>query len=129
MSTETLDIYGTLGDDMADFMDAHSVPDISAWVAFQHPCPSAIHTAEQELQKRVLEEAFDDVRKARLMKARNPLADQERRYQDAVAWFCDTSEPDWPFSFQSICASLDLDADVVREQAMREASKVVQKAA
>jgi hypothetical protein len=39
--------------------------------------------------------------------------DKGRIYREAEEWFL-VEEPDWPFSFERICAFLDLDPDSVR---------------
>jgi hypothetical protein len=39
---------------------------------------------------------------------------RRRLFRDAQQWFL-ASAVDWPYSFEAICAELDLDADAVRE--------------
>src|SRR5512140_1705085 len=38
-----------------------------------------------------------------------------RRFEEAKQWLL-AAEPDWPYSFERICAVLDLDANAVRQR-------------
>lgn len=66
-------------------------------------------TPEETLISAVLEDAIDCVRKHRGVQTRRG----QRLFREAADWFC-VEQPDWPFSFERICACLGLDADAVR---------------
>ena len=64
---------------------------------------------EEALITAILEDAIDCVRKHRGAQTRHG----RRLFREAEDWFF-LEQPDWPFSFESICACLGLDADGVR---------------
>ncbi len=64
---------------------------------------------EEALAIAVLEDAISCVRNHRGAQK----GSGQRLFQEAKAWFS-VEEPDWPFSFERICACLGLDADGVR---------------
>ncbi len=64
---------------------------------------------EEALITAVLEDAIDCVRKHRGAQTRQG----RRLFREAQDWFL-LEQPDWPFSFETICACLGLDADSVR---------------
>ncbi len=66
-------------------------------------------TPEEALIVAVLEDAIDCVRKHRGTRSRRGRA----LFQDAENWFV-LEQPEWPFSFERICACLELDPDGVR---------------
>lgn len=69
---------------------------------------------EQRLMMAVLRDAFDCVEKYRF--AAN---DHGRRlFREAERWFL-AKETHWPYSFESICSVLDLDANAVRMRLLR----------
>lgn len=65
---------------------------------------------ERRLMLAVLEEAVLTLLRHRRQPARRP----RRAARDAAHWI-EQSDPSWPFSFESICAALQLDADYVRQ--------------
>lgn len=64
---------------------------------------------ERLLRLAVLERALDDFRS----QTRATNAHGRRLFEEAAQWFAGT-EPDVPFSFENVCAALDLDADLLR---------------
>lgn len=66
---------------------------------------------EQRLMIAVLQEAFECVEKYRFA---TEVRDR-RVFDEARQWFLAT-ESDWPYSFECICAVLDLDANAVRQR-------------
>lgn len=91
--------------------------------AFFEPTDSAVaeyvfkknlREGEQKLMLAVLENAIEDFQK-------HVLADDKRGkelFQDAEEWILETNSPSF-FSFENICAHLDLDPDYVRRGFMR----------
>lgn len=91
--------------------------------AFFEPTDSAVaeyvfkknlREGEQKLMLAVLENAIEDFQK-------HILADDKRGkelFQDAEEWILETNSPSF-FSFENICAHLDLDPDYVRRGFMR----------
>jgi len=68
-------------------------------------------TPERRLRAAVLADAVWCVEKYR-----SPTDARGRRlFRNAKQWLL-AVEPDWPYSFESICAVLDLDADAVRHR-------------
>jgi hypothetical protein len=66
-------------------------------------------TAEHRLMMAVLDGAVRCIEKYRF-----PVDAQGRRlFQEAERWLL-IAEPHWPYSFERICAALDLDANAVR---------------
>lgn len=66
---------------------------------------------EQRLMIAVLHDALDCVEKYRFaMNARG-----RRLFREAAQWFL-VDEAGWPYSFECICATLDLDSNAVRER-------------
>lgn len=65
---------------------------------------------EHRLMRAVLHDALDCLAKYRHVGSRESLA----MFHDAETWFL-CRENEWPYSFESICGVLDLDADAVRE--------------
>ena len=77
----------------------------------QHFNPPQKLLPEQELMMAVLEDAVWCIEKYRL-----PMDGPGRRlFLDAKHWLL-ASEPQWPYSFECICAALDLDAEAVRHR-------------
>ncbi len=74
----------------------------------QQPRRRAV-TPEEALITAVLEDAIDCVRKHRGAQTRQG----RRLFREAQDWFL-LEQPDWPFSFERICACLGLDVDSVR---------------
>jgi hypothetical protein len=64
---------------------------------------------EHRLMLAVLEEALATFRRGLL--SRRPMA--RKAFFDVDAWVRDR-DFDWPFSFENICATLEIDADYVR---------------
>ncbi len=64
---------------------------------------------EEALIAAILEDAIDCVRKHRGARTHRG----QRLFREAADWFF-LEQPDWPFSFEGICACLGLDADGVR---------------
>lgn len=74
----------------------------------QHFNPPQKHAPEQELMMAVLEDAVRCIEKYRF-----PVDGRGRRiFLEAQRWLL-ASEPHWPYSFECICAALDLDAGAV----------------
>lgn len=71
--------------------------------------PRRTLTPEHELMIAVLQDAIDCVAKNRDAKDHRG----RRLFDEATQWFL-AEETDWPYSFESICAVLDLDANAVR---------------
>lgn len=64
-----------------------------------------METPEHRLMIAVLLDALDCIRKHR----------DQRLFDEAKHWFL-ADETEWPYSFEQICAALDLDADDVRRR-------------
>ncbi len=64
---------------------------------------------EEALITAILEDAIDCVRKHRGAQTHH----EQRLFREAADWF-GLDQLDWPFSFESVCACLGLDADGVR---------------
>ena len=77
----------------------------------QHFEPRRTQAPEQRLMIAVLHDALDCIEKYRFVKSRRG----SRYFREAQRWFL-AHEPDWPYSFESICGILDLDADAVRQR-------------
>ena len=77
----------------------------------QHFAPRRIQAPEQRLMIAVLHDAFDCVEKYR----RATGSQGRRLFHEAKQWFL-ADETEWPYSFESICAVLDLDANAVRRR-------------
>lgn len=65
---------------------------------------------EHRLMMAVLHDAIDCLAKYRHGESRESLA----MFHEAENWFL-SRESEWPYSFESICGVLDLDADAVRK--------------
>jgi len=65
---------------------------------------------ERRLMLAVLEEAV-----LTLLRQRRQGSKQARRAVHEAERWIEQTEPSWPFSFESICAALQLDADYVRQ--------------
>ncbi len=77
----------------------------------QHFGTPRLQAPEQRLMIAVLHDAFDCVEKYRCA-----TSSQGRRlFREAKQWFL-ADEIEWPYSFESICAVLDLDANAVRQR-------------
>lgn len=75
----------------------------------QHfPCPKKLKP-EHRLMMGVLDDAVECVRKYRGLG--DPTS--RRLFSEASQWLL-AVEPHWPYSFERICAALDLDAGAVR---------------
>ena len=74
--------------------------------------PSA--SPEQHLMGAVLQQALDDLRLAQSLRGDRQRNHTESWLSDAEEWFAD-HDADWPFSFESICTSLGVDAEAIRE--------------
>ena len=74
----------------------------------QHFNPPQKHAPEQELMMAVLEDAVRCIEKYRF-----PTDGRGRRIFLAAQQWLLTSEPHWPYSFECICAALDIDAGAV----------------
>jgi len=66
---------------------------------------------EQQLMIAVLHDALDCIEKHRFA----THTSGRRLYREAQQWFM-AREAGWPFSFESICSALDLDANAVRQR-------------
>jgi len=66
---------------------------------------------EQRLMVAVLQDALDCVAKYRVADD----AQGQRLFREANQWLL-AAGTDWPYSFESICAVLDLDLDAVRQR-------------
>ena len=66
---------------------------------------------EHRLMMAVLDDAVRCVEKFRC-----PSQDRNRRLFDEAKQWMVAAEPGWPYSFESICAALDLDANAVRQR-------------
>jgi len=64
---------------------------------------------ERRLRCAVFERAVDDFRHH----TRATSASGRQAFDDAAQWFAET-EPAVPFSFENVCAALDVDANLVR---------------
>ena len=73
--------------------------------------PRRKHAPEQRLMIAVLQDALDCVEKYRF--AKDPRG--RRLFDDAKQWML-AAETDWPYSFECICAVLDLNSDAVRQR-------------
>jgi hypothetical protein len=73
--------------------------------------PRRKQAPEQRLMIAVLHDALDCVEKYRCATGTNG----RRLFHEATQWFL-AEETNWPFSFECICAVLDLDSDAVRER-------------
>jgi hypothetical protein len=77
----------------------------------QHFHPPKKLAPEQRLMMAVLDDAVRCVEKYRF-----PVDARGRRlFHEALRWLL-AAEPHWPFSFERICAVLDLDANAVRQR-------------
>ena len=76
----------------------------------QHFGARRMQAPEQRLMIAVLHDALDCVQKYRL--ATDPRG--RRLFDEANHWFL-ASETDWPYSFECICGTLDLDSNAVRQ--------------
>lgn len=74
----------------------------------------ALMTPEIRLCRAILEQALADLERARL----RPPRRRDTKGAAVVRWFR-SADVTWPFSFESICATLGLDADAVRESVLR----------
>ncbi len=77
----------------------------------QHFGPQHRQAPEQRLMIAVLQDALDCVQKHRFAKD----AHRRQAFREARRWFL-AGETDWPYSFECICDTLDLDADAVRRR-------------
>jgi hypothetical protein len=68
-------------------------------------------TAERALVLSVLWQAITDLQKFRFA----PRRRQQRLYMDAYRWV-ESSERGWPYSFVNLCETLNLPAELLREQ-------------
>ncbi len=75
----------------------------------QHFGPQYRQAPEQRLMIAVLQDALDCVQKHRFAKD----AHHRQAFREAKRWFL-AEETDWPYSFERICGTLDLDANAVR---------------
>jgi hypothetical protein len=89
----------------SDVMQPHIV------LPSQHFGPPRQQAPEQRLMTAVLQEALECVEKHRCATDTHGL----RLFHDAKRWFL-ANETDWPYSFESICGVLDLDASAVRHR-------------
>jgi hypothetical protein len=77
----------------------------------QHFNPPKKLAPEQRLMMAVLDDAVRCVEKYRCP----PDARGRRLFREAQQWLL-AEEPHWPYSFERICAALDLDANTVRHR-------------
>ena len=77
----------------------------------QYYGPPRKQTPEQRLMIAVLQEALDCFAKYRFATDMHG----RRLFDEARQWLL-ASEPDWPYSFERICAALDLDSAAVRQR-------------
>ena len=77
----------------------------------QHFGPRRKHAPEQRLMIAVLHDALDCLEKYRFATDR-----RGRRLFDEVTQWLGAKETGWPYSFESICEVLGLDADAVRHR-------------
>jgi hypothetical protein len=64
---------------------------------------------ERKLFAAVLMSAIEDFR----VGLRSPDHDADPAFRKVEAWFFSRDDR-WPFSFENVCAQLDLDADLIR---------------
>lgn len=77
----------------------------------QHFGPHRKQSPEQRLMIAVLHDAIDCIEKFRF--SDDPQG--RRIFHETKQWLV-SSETDWPYSFECICAVLDLDSDAVRQR-------------
>lgn len=75
-----------------------------------HAATSRPPDPERSLMMAVLEDAIDCIDRCRLATYGPP----RRVFEEERRWFLD-EDARWPYSFASICETLDLDANAVRE--------------
>ncbi len=78
----------------------------------QHFGPRRRQAPEQRLMIAVFHDALDCVLKYR----RAANSRDQQLFSEARRWFLADDESSWPYSFEGICAILDLDARAVRQQ-------------
>jgi hypothetical protein len=74
--------------------------------------PRRRRAAEHHLMAAVLLDALACVEKYRFA----TTAHEQRLFREAKQWLLAHDEVTWPYSFESICGALDLDAHAVRER-------------
>jgi len=73
--------------------------------------PQPTQAPEQRLMLDVLHDALDCVEQHRFTTS----LPGSRLFREAQRWFL-CNEPDWPYSFESICAVIGLDSNAVRRR-------------
>lgn len=81
---------------------------VSELAAIVEPAQTPV-TAELRLCQAVLEQAMHDLGRVQRLTPRRRATESAK----LVRWFR-SSDVTWPFSFESICATIGLDADAVR---------------
>ena len=86
----------------------------SGSMAFQLPNPDdpkneSAQAPACRLMLAVLEEALTTFQKG----LNSPVPEQRRRFQEVDCWIA-SSDTDWPFSFENICATLSISPDYIR---------------
>lgn len=99
------DVDRTLGDAPGDVLRPHVILPAQYFIAPQKLSP------EQGLMMAILEDAVRCIDKYRFQTG----AHGRRIFLEAKHWLL-ASEPQWPYSFECICAALDLDAGAVLQR-------------
>lgn len=103
------------------------VPDQMLPVQFRGLCSQGESVSpERELMVAVIQEAVADVQRYRSARSR----EQQKLYRDAREWLI-SDDTTWPFSFASLCATIGLSPEGIREGILpgqRECSHVRQAA-
>lgn len=87
------------------------VPETVLPVQFRGICSQGDAVSpERELMVAVLSEAVADVQRYRFARAR----EQQKLYSEACEWL-GSDDTTWPFSFASLCATLGLSPEGIRE--------------
>jgi hypothetical protein len=88
------------------------VPETVLPVQFRAICSQGeAISPERELMVAVLQEAIADVQRYRFAKAR----EQQKLFSQACEWMS-SDDMSWPFSFASLCATLGISAEGIRDR-------------
>lgn len=87
-----------------------SIVELEALLPSQYSDRRRRRTPEHRLMMAIVHDALDCIRRHRFARDRS----RRRLFDDATHWLV-AHEPDWPYSFERICAALDLDSNAVRE--------------
>jgi hypothetical protein len=105
------DVYSTLPVTRITLVEDSVTPDIFFGTIVQGARPHTEDSGERRLMLAVLEDAI-----ASYQKTARPNEDRRKRraFADVEAWIA-SRDTIWPFSFENICAVLDIDADNLRQ--------------